>query len=317
MWRFIAGKLLHTIPVLLIVSFAAMVLINLIPGNPAYAILGTQATPSQVRIVDQQLGLDKPLLVRYVDWIGGIAHGNFGTSLFTQQPVFSTLIARLPVTLELALLGEIIALVIAIPLGVLSAYRAGSIVDRSTRTVAAILVSAPGFLTGLLLAYIFGVKIAILPVTGWVPLSQSVGENLRFVLLPAITLALAQIPIFMQLLRADMIATLQEDFVLAARAKGLPTRAILLRHALRPSMFSLLTLSGVSLGTLLGGTVIVESIFSLPGIGSLLVESIFNKDFITVQGIAIFIALAYVFINIVVDIGYGVLDPRIRRRSTP
>jgi peptide/nickel transport system permease protein len=315
MWRFIGGKLLHLIPVLLIVSAAAMVLINLIPGNPAYAILGTQATPSQVRIVDHQLGLDKPIVIRYIDWIGGIAHGNFGTSLFTQQPVFSTIIARLPVTLELALLGEIIALIIAIPVGVLTAYRAGSVLDRSSRALAAILVSAPGFLTGLLLAYIFGVKIAILPVTGWVPLSQSVGENLRYVLLPAITLALAQIPIFMQLLRADMIATLQEDFVLAARAKGLPTRAILLRHALRPSMFSLLTLSGVSLGTLLGGTVIVESIFSLPGIGSLLIQSILNKDFITVQGIAMFIALAYVFINIVVDIGYGVLDPRIRRRS--
>jgi peptide/nickel transport system permease protein len=315
-WRFIGGKILHLIPVLLLVSLAVMILINLIPGNPAYAILGTQATPSQVRIVDAQLGLNKPLVIRYIDWIGGILHGNFGTSLFTQQPVFQTIISRLPVTLELALLGEIIALVIAIPLGVLTAYKAGSLIDRSSRTVAALLVSAPGFLTGLLLAYIFGVKIAILPVTGWVPLNQGVGENLRFVLLPAITLALAQIPIFMQLLRADMIATLQEDFVLAARAKGLPTRAILLRHALRPSMFSLLTLSGVSLGTLLGGTVIVESIFSLPGIGSLLIESIFNKDFITVQGIAMFIALAYVFINIVVDIGYGVLDPRIRRRST-
>jgi peptide/nickel transport system permease protein len=315
-WRFIGGKILHLIPVLLLVSLAVMILINLIPGNPAYAILGTQATPSQVRIVDAQLGLNKPLVIRYIDWIGGILHGNFGTSLFTQQPVFQTIISRLPVTLELALLGEIIALVIAIPLGVLTAYKAGSLIDRSSRTVAALLVSAPGFLTGLLLAYIFGVKIAILPVTGWVPLNQGVGENLRFVLLPALTLALAQIPIFMQLLRADMIATLQEDFVLAARAKGLPTRAILLRHALRPSMFSLLTLSGVALGTLLGGTVIVESIFSLPGIGSLLIESIFNKDFITVQGIAMFIALAYVFINIVVDIGYGVLDPRIRRRST-
>lgn len=316
MWRFIGGKILHLIPVLLLVSLAVMILINLIPGNPAYAILGTQATPSQVRIVDAQLGLNKPLVIRYIDWIGGILHGNFGTSLFTQQPVFQTIISRLPVTLELALLGEIIALVIAIPLGVLTAYKAGSLIDRSSRTVAALLVSAPGFLTGLLLAYIFGVKLAVLPVTGWVPLNQGVGENLRFVLLPAITLALAQIPIFMQLLRADMIATLQEDFVLAARAKGLPTRAILLRHALRPSLFSLLTLSGVSLGTLLGGTVIVESIFSLPGIGSLLIESIFNKDFITVQGIAMFIALAYVFINIVVDIGYGVLDPRIRRRST-
>jgi len=315
-WRFIGGKILHLIPVLLLVSLAVMILINLIPGNPAYAILGTQATPSQVRIVDAQLGLNKPLVIRYIDWIGGILHGNFGTSLFTQQPVFQTIISRLPVTLELALLGEIIALVIAIPLGVLTAYKAGSLIDRSSRTVAALLVSAPGFLTGLLLAYIFGVKLAVLPVTGWVPLNQGVGENLRFVLLPAITLALAQIPIFMQLLRADMIATLQEDFVLAARAKGLPTRAILLRHALRPSMFSLLTLSGVSLGTLLGGTVIVESIFSLPGIGSLLIESIFNKDFITVQGIAMFIALAYVFINIVVDIGYGALDPRIRRRST-
>jgi peptide/nickel transport system permease protein len=315
-WRFIGGKILHLIPVLLLVSLAVMILINLIPGNPAYAILGTQATPSQVRIVDAQLGLNKPLVIRYIDWIGGILHGNFGTSLFTQQPVFQTIISRLPVTLELALLGEIIALVIAIPLGVLTAYKAGSLIDRSSRTVAALLVSAPGFLTGLLLAYIFGVKLAVLPVTGWVPLNQGVGENLRFVLLPAITLALAQIPIFMQLLRADMIATLQEDFVLAARAKGLPTRAILLRHALRPSLFSLLTLSGVSLGTLLGGTVIVESIFSLPGIGSLLIESIFNKDFITVQGIAMFIALAYVFINIVVDIGYGVLDPRIRRRST-
>jgi peptide/nickel transport system permease protein len=315
-WKFIGGKILHVIPVVLIVSFAAMFLINLIPGNPAYAILGAEATPSQVRIVDSKLGLDKPLVLRYIEWIGGIFHGNFGTSLFTQQPVFSTIISRLPVTLELALLGEIIALIIAIPLGVLTAYRAGSVVDRSSRAVAAILVSAPGFLTGLLLAYVFGVKLAVLPVTGWVPLNQGVGENLRFALLPSVTLALAQIPIFMQLLRADMIATLQEDFVLAARAKGLPTHAILVRHALRPSLFSLLTLSGVSLGTLLGGTVIVESIFSLPGIGSLLIQSIFNKDFITVQGIAIFIALAYVFINIVVDIGYGVLDPRIRRRST-
>ena len=290
-----------------------MLLINLIPGNPAYAILGSQATPHQVGLIDHQLGLNQPFVIRYLKWVGDIAQGHFGTSLVTHQPVFEIIKTRLPVTLELAILAELLALALAVPLGVYAAQRAGSLFDRSSTAAASVLISSPGFLTALLLAYLLAVQFRIFPVTGWVPLTQSLGGNLSHVFLPALTLALSELPVFMRLLRSDMIATLQEDFILAARAKGMPTHTILFRHALRPSMFSLLTLSGLSLGRLLGGTVIVESIFSLPGLGQLIITSIFNKDYVTVQGVAMFIALSYVVINMVVDVAYGFLDPRVRR----
>lgn len=302
----------HVAAVLLLVTMATTLLLNLTPGDPAYVILGEHASPQQVQQVHHDLGLDRPLPVRYLAWLGAIGHGDFGTSVRTRQPVLQAIAERLPVTGELAALALLLALLASIPLGIYTAYRADGIGDRLTGFGVSLFISSPAFLTGLFLSYFLALRLGILPVTGWTPFATNPFENLHHVLLPAITLALAEVAIFTRVLRADLIATLQEDFILAARAKGLPTRRILVRHALRPSSFSLVTLAGLSLGRLLGGAVIVETLFALPGVGQLLVQSIITKDLVLVQGIVAFVALAYVVINALVDALYAYLDPRVR-----
>ncbi len=312
MSRRIGRRLLHIVPVLLLVTLATTLMLSLTPGDPAYAILGDQATPAQVRQVHKDLGLDRPFLVRYVDWLGSVAHGDFGTSIRTHQPVIAALKERIPVTLELALMALLLALLAAVPLGIYTAYRADSVFDRTASAGASLFISSPAFLSGLVLSYLFALKVGIFPVTGWTPIAEDLFENLRHAFLPAVTLALSEIAIFTRLLRSDMISTLQEDFIMAARAKGLPTSRILLRHALRPSSFSLVTLAGLSLGRLLGGAVIVETLFALPGVGQLLVQAIIAKDLVLVQGVVAFVAVVYVAINGLVDVLYAYLDPRVR-----
>lgn len=312
MTRVILRRVGHLVPVLLIVSLATMLLLDLMPGDPAYAILGDQATPEQVAAVRHDLGLDRSLPVRYVSWLGDIVTGDFGESYRTGQPVLDAVRDRLPVTLQLAVMALVMSLLVAVPLGVYTAYRASGLVDRGSNVVASLLISSPAFLTALVVSYLFAVRWNVFPVTGWTKLSEDLGANLRGAFLPSVTLALAEIPVLTRLLRNDMIATLQEDFILSARAKGMPTRVILLRHALRPSSFSLLTLGAISLGRLLGGTVIVETVFALPGLGQLVIQSILRTDFLMVQGVTLLIALAYVLINAVVDVCYVYLDPRVR-----
>jgi peptide/nickel transport system permease protein len=219
---------------------------------------------------------------------------------------------RLPVTLELTLLSMFMALAIAIPLGVLSAYRVGSRFDRAVTGVTFGLLALPNFIFALVLILVLAVQFNVFPATGWTPLSDGLFDNLRSAFLPALTLAVGNIAVFTRLLRTDMIATLQEDHVTLARAKGLPTRRILFRHALRPSSFSLLTVAGLQVGALLSGTVIVETIFGLPGVGRLLLDSINARDLLTVQGVVLLLAVSFVLINFVVDLLYTVLDPRIR-----
>ncbi len=308
----LARRLLHVVPVLFLVSLATLLLLSLTPGDPAYAMLSDQATPEQVAVVHKQLGLDKPVVVRYLDWVGAIARGDFGTSLRTNQTVGDALKQRLPVTAELALCALLIALIVSVPFGVYSAYRADGAFDRAGSGLTSLFISSPAFLTGLVLAYLLAVKVNLFPVTGWVRLSDDVFDNLRHVFLPALTLSIGEIAIFTRLLRSDMIGTLQEDYILAARAKGLPTWQILVRHALRPSSFSLVTLAGISLGRLMGGAVIVESLFALPGVGQLLITSIYSRDFVMVQGVVMFVALAYVLVNTGIDLLYSYLDPRLR-----
>lgn len=313
MARSTALKLLLVIPVIFLVSVATFLMTELLPGDPAVAILGENATPERIEIVREQLGLDRPVVARYVDWAGDALTGDFGRSIISNQPVLDAFLERLPVTLQLALMAQVFALVLAVPLGAWSAWRAGGRFDRGTTTFSFAVVGLPSFLLGILLVYVLALQWQVFPVTGWEPFSGGLGANLRHAFLPALTLGLAEAAIYTQLLRGDMVATLQEDYILSARSRGLSSRHILLREALRPSSFSLITLAGVNLGRLIGGTIIVEKLFGLGGIGTLVTQAIPQKDFPVLQGSVLILAVAYLLINTAVDVGYNYIDPRVRR----
>jgi len=317
--RFLLRKLGHVLVVLFLVSLVVGFLLDLTPGDPAYAILGDQVTPAQVALVHKQLHLDDPFLTRYGRWLGNVLHGDFGSSYQTGEKVTDQIRERAPVSIELIVLAMLIALSISIPAGVYSAYRADGRFDRVWSLFSSVLIGIPPFVSALVFVSVFGLALRNFPihfpVTGWTPLTQDPVDNLWHAFLPSLTLGLAMMPAFSRVLRADMISTLQEDYVLAARAKGVPPRRILLRHALRPSSFSLLTLAGISLGQLIGATVIVETVFALPGIGALIISDILMKDVVTVQGVVMFVAIVYVLLNTSLDLVYRALDPRIRTRS--
>jgi peptide/nickel transport system permease protein len=315
--RQILRKLITLVPTILLVSALTFFLTSLLPGDPALQVLGG-AEPSQeaIEAVRADLGLDKPLPVRYVNYLGDIARGDFGRSYRTRQPVLEAIFERLPVTFEIGFVALVVSIIVAVPLGILSAYKANGAIDRTITTASFGLLAIPSFMTALLMLYIFAVYLGLFPATGWTRITEDPVQNLRRVVLPATALGIGQLATYTRLLRSDMIATLQEDFVSMARAKGLPTWRILFRHALRPSSFSLLTIVGLQVGALIGGAVIVEQFFALPGVGRLLFESIAQRDLVMVQGVVLFLALATVFANFAVDLLYSVLDPRIRRGSS-
>jgi peptide/nickel transport system permease protein len=313
--RFLGLRLLQLVPVIILVSLGTAALVELLPGDPAIAILGENATPETIAAVREQLRLDDPFFTRYLSWLGDALQGDLGTSIRTDRPVTDEFLERLPVTLQLALMAQFFALILSIPLGIFAAYRAGRPSDRITSTMAFAFVSLPPFVLAVFLVALFAVRWEFFPVTGWERLSEDFGANFEHAFLPALTLALAELAVYTQLLRSDMVTTLEEDYILAARAKGLTTARILVRHALRPSSFSLLTLAGVNLGRLIGGTVVIEFFFSLPGVGQLIVQSIPNKDLPVIQGSVLILAVAYLLLNTAVDLSYSVLDPRVRRAT--
>jgi peptide/nickel transport system permease protein len=312
MLGFVARRLLYLLPVLLAVSLLTFLIASLLPGDLAYVILGDQATPDKVAALRHDMGLDQPIWWRYLGWLGDVLEGDFGRSFRTGQTVLQAVAERLPVTFELMLLAELGALTIGIPLAIACAVRAGSAFDRIVTGSAFGMLSVPAFLAAILLIYFFAVELRWLPATGYVPFSEDPLGNLRCFVLPAFTLALGEWPVLMRVLRSDMIATLQEDYIAMARAKGLKPSRILLVHALKPSSLTLVTVTGINIGRLMGGTVIVESIFALPGIGRLLLGSIYTRDLIILQGVVLCVASGYVLINFIVDMLYAVLDPRIR-----
>jgi peptide/nickel transport system permease protein len=312
MLGFVAQRLLYLVPVLLAVSLLTFLIASLLPGDLAYTILGDQATPDKVAALRHDMGLDQPIWRRYLSWLGNVLQGDFGRSFRTGQTVLQAVMERLPVSLELMLLAQLGALAIGIPLAIACAVRSGSAFDRFMTGSAFSMLSVPAFLSAILLIYLFAVELRWLPATGYVPFSEDPVGNLRCFLLPALTLALGEWPVLMRVLRSDMIATLQEDYMAMARAKGLKPSRILLVHALKPSSLTLVTVTGINIGRLIGGTVIVESIFALPGIGRLLLGAIFTRDLIILQGVVLFVACGYVLMNFVVDMLYAVLDPRIR-----
>lgn len=307
-------RVTRLVTTVLAVSFLTFMLTSLLPGDPAISILGAEGvTPEAVARVRADLNLDDPLPQRYVAWLGDAVRGDLGESYSLGRPVTDLITARLPVTLELIVLAVGLSLLVSIPVGILTAYRAKRLESRVISLVTYILLSVPAFVVGIMLILVFAIKLDWLPPSGWVAFNDDPVENLRRAILPALSLALPQVAIFSRLLRGDMMATLDQDYVAFADSKGLSVRRILLGHAFRPSSFSLLTLVGTSIGFLMGGTVIIETMYNLPGMGTLLVNAILQRDLLTVQGVTLFVATTFVVVNFVVDMLYAVLDPRIRR----
>jgi len=313
--RLIASKALELVGVLIAVSFLSFLLLSLVPGDPALIAAGPNATADQVAAARADLGLDSALPIRYLDWLTDALRGDLGRSTQRSQDVVDALKERLPVTLELMLITLGVGIVVAIPLGTISAYKQGSAFDKAVTSLSFGLLSIPGFLMAIGLIIIFAVKLNWLPATGWKPFSEDPIENLRRLVLPVASLVLGEIAVLTRVLRSDMIGVLQSDFIETARAKGLSTRRILLRHALPSSSLSLLTLIGLQLGAAITGTVVIEQIFALPGVGRMLFTAILTRDLVLVQGTVLVVATAYVVINFAVDLTYSLADPRIRRGS--
>ena len=309
---FVVRRLLAILPVLLAVSLLTFLIASLLPGDLAYVILGDQATPENVAALRHDMGLDQPLWWRYLSWLGHVLQGDLGRSFRTGQTVLQAVAERIPVSLQLMLMAEFIGLLIGVPVAIACAARAGGAFDRFMTGSAFAMLSMPSFLMAILLIYLFAVELRWLPATGYVPFSEEPLNNLRFFVLPALTLALAEWPGIMRVLRSDMIATLQEDYIALAKAKGLKPSRILFVHALKPSSLTLVTVTGINIGRLLGGTLIVETIFALPGIGRLLVGAIYTRDLVILQGVVLLVACGFVIVNFIVDMLYAVLDPRIR-----
>ena len=298
--------------ILLAATALTFIITNVLPGDAAVAILGDNATPADIASLRTELGLDRNVVVRYVDWLSHALRGDLGKSYRTRENIATMIGDRLPVTLELILLTQLIALAFAVPAGILAAYRSRTKVDSALATVSIGLLSMPAFVKGILLIYLMSVLLGWFPASGFKSLSDGLGANLHSLALPAMTLALAEIPVYMRLLRADMISTLQQDYILVARAKGLSVREILLGHALRPSSLSLVTVVGINLGRLVGGAVIIETLFALPGIGQMLVNAVYQHDQFVIQGVVLVIATGFVLINLLVDLMYALIDPRVR-----
>lgn len=297
--------------ILTAVSLVTFVLVNLLPGDPAIAVLGETATPESIAVLHAQLGLDLPLPARYLHWLGNALTGDFGHTFRSGDAVFPLIMQRFPVTLEILVIAQLLALLLAIPLGIWSAYRARRLVDSVSLGVSLSLLSMPSFLVGILLIYGLALHFRLFPATGFVPIKDGIGANLRSIALPAATLALVEFPVYMRLLRSEMVQTLQQNFIGVARAMGLPVWRILFQYAFRPSSINLVTVVGINMGRLIGGAVIVEVLFALPGIGQLLVESIFQKEILVVQGVVLIVAFFFVLINAAVDLLYQVVDPRL------
>ncbi|MFS3130744.1 ABC transporter permease [Nocardioides sp. Bht2] len=307
-------RLLLLVPMLLLISIGTFLLVDLVPGDPAIQIAGAEATAEEYAEIREQLNLDEPLPVRYVHWLGDAVTGDLGRSITVpSQTVVERLTEALPVNLELAGLALLLAVMVSVPLALLSAYWSGGRFDRVTSSTMFAMISVPNFLVGILVLLLFGVHLQWFPIGQWArPSEYGLIDNLRYAMLPILTLAIGEIAIFTRLLRADLMQTLREDFILSARAKGMPTGHILLREALRPSLSSLLTMAGLSLGRLIGGSVIVEKIFALPGMGTAIVDGARSSDYTLVQGGVLVIALVYVTANLSVDALHAYVDPRTR-----
>jgi len=311
MAAYIIRRLLLLVPVVLFVSFITFMLIHLVPGDPARVLLGEDSTPEALAALRQQLGLDRPLYEQYALWLNQAVHGNLGESIQLHEPVLQAILERLPVTIELGVAALLFSLLLAVPLGMTAATQRGSRMDWLLNVSSLLGTTIPPFVLGLLLILVFAVVLRIFPPGGYVPFTEDPLENLRDLILPMIALGSASVAVNFRQVRASMIEVLSQDYIRAARAKGLSERRINYRHAFPNALLPLLTLVGLQAGAILAGAIVVETIFLWPGVGQLAVSSILSKDYPVVQGVVLLSALSYILINLLVDLSYTVVDPRI------
>lgn len=312
MLRFLLRRLISSIPILFGVTVLVFGLVHLIPGDPVLAMLGSEANPEAVQALREELGLDRPVYVQYVDWLWNAIQGDLGQSVRTREDVAGLIWQRLPATGELALAAVTISLVVAIPAGIVSAVRRNGVTDLGLNLLTLLGISMPNFWLGILLILFFALKLDLLPPGGYVSFMESPGQNLRYLIMPAVTLGVALMAVITRMTRSSIIACLNDDYVRTARAKGLVERRVITGHVLKNAMMPVTTVIGLQLGTLLSGAVITETIFLWPGIGKFAVDAIFARDFPIIQGIVLLSAVVFIFVNLVVDVMYTFLDPRVR-----
>lgn len=310
--RLIAARLLRLVAVLLAVTAASFSMVSLLPGDMVTTVLGSDATEEAREQARAELRLDDPLPVRYVRWVGDAVTGDLGNSYRTRQPVAEALGERVGVTLQLVVLSQLVALLLAVPMAVFGALRPGSTLDRALSAVQLALLAMPGYLLAIALIAVFAVQLGWFETTGYVRITDDPLGALKSLALPAIALGLEPVALYARVLRTDLINTFDQDFMWFARAKGNSTARIVARHAMRPSSIGVVTLAGISLGRMIGGTVLVESIFALPGLGRFTIDAINNRDYLALQGAVVVLTVGFVVVNFAVDILHGVIDPRIR-----
>ncbi|MFE1627869.1 ABC transporter permease [Brevibacillus reuszeri] len=316
MGGYLLKRIVSLLPVLLVVAIVDFIIIHLTPGDPASVMLGSQATEEELAKLREQLGLTLPIYTRFFQWIIGILQGDLGWSIFMDMPVTEAIWEHLGPTLSLTILAEIIAILFAIPLGVMAANRRGSWMDQSFMTFAMLGISLPSFWIGLNLILLFAVQFNWLPAAGYQPLSSGIFNHLKYLIMPAISLGIMQGALIARMTRSSMLEVLNENYIRTAEAKGLKMWIVTYKHALRNAFIPILTVIGLSFATLVGGAVVTETVFNIPGIGKLIVNSVLRRDYEVIQGTVLMIAAAYVFINLIVDILYAYIDPRVRYDKT-
>ena len=312
MVSYILRRILSTVPVMAIVALFVFSLLYIAPGDPAAIIAGDQASPGDIERIRQGLGLDRPFLVQFGSWLWRILHGDLGTSIFTNLPVSSLIAQRIEPTLSLMVLTLVLTIVVAVPLGVLAAWKAGSWVDRTIMAFAVFAFSLPVFVVGYVLAFVFALQFEWLPVQGYTPLAEGFWPWLQNLILPVLALGCVYIALIARITRASMLEVLQQDYIRTARAKGLDQRSILFVHALKNAAVPIITVIGIGVALLIGGAVVTESVFAIPGLGRLTIDAILRRDYPVIQGIVLMFSFLYVLVNLMVDVTYTLVDPRIR-----
>ena len=312
MASYILRRVLVTIPVMAIVALFVFSLLYIAPGDPAAVIAGDQASPADVERIRQSLGLDRPFLIQFGSWIWRILHLDLGTSIFTNLPVSSMIAQRIEPTLSLMTLTLVLTIVVAVPLGVIAAWKAGSLIDRVIMAFAVSAFSLPVFVVGYVLAYVFALELEWFPVQGYTPFAEGFWPWLQNLILPTIALGSVYIALIARITRASMLEVLQQDYIRTGRAKGLGQPSILFVHALKNAAVPIVTVIGLGVALLIGGAVVTESVFAIPGLGRLTVDAILRRDYPVIQGIVLMFSFLYTLVNLMVDLTYTVLDPRIR-----
>ena len=312
MYAYAARRILSTIPVMAVVALFVFSLLYIAPGDPAAIIAGDQATPADVDRIRASLGLDRPFLVRFGEWVWHVLNGDLGQSIFTNLPVTHMIAQRIEPTLSLMVLTLILSIAIAVPAGVLAAWKHGTWIDRLVMIMAVAGFSVPVFVVGYVLAYAFALQLDVLPVQGYTPIADGIGPWLRHLVLPAVTLGSAFIALIARITRATMLEVLNQDYVRTAKSKGVDQRSILFVHALKNAAVPIVTVIGLGVAGLIGGAVVTESVFAIPGVGRLVVDAILRRDYPVIQGVVLLFSFVYVLVNLGVDLLYTVFDPRIR-----